>query len=298
MSHSANVYICPNCRAPISTSRDDVLCAGCSRTYERRDDIYVFVDWRAPQKIKQATFFDTPDDPDWEMQRPFGAPRLHSHAIQQKVERGVASLGTLEHGASALVVCGGSGMDAQFLAERGFRVVTSDISLGACRRAVERSRRFGFPLTAVVADAERLPFKDGSFDLVYVHDGLHHLEQPYAALDEMLRVARRAVSVNEPAAAAATRAAAWFGVAEAVEEAGNRVNRLSLDDIRGRCAAGGFDVVAAERYAMFYRHKPGLPMRVFSKRGLFEAARAGSAFANAVVGRLGNKLTVQAVRHG
>ncbi|MCP9487174.1 MAG: class I SAM-dependent methyltransferase [Gaiellaceae bacterium MAG52_C11] len=182
------------------------------------------------------------------------------------------------------------------MAEQGFSVATTDISSGASLRALERSRRFGFPLRVVVADAERLPFPNRSFDLVYVHDGLHHLEQPYVGLDEMLRVARSAVSINEPAAAAVTRAAAVIGVAENVEEAGNHVKRMSLDAIQARCDEAGFDVVQARRYAMFYRHEPGLPMRVLSKPILFTAARVGSSVVNRFVGRIGNKLTVQAVR--
>ena len=85
-----------------------------------------------------------------------------------------------------LVVCGGSGMDAEFLAKRGFGVIVSDISTAAIQRAFERARRHGFQLAgAVVADAESLPFADKSFDLAYVHDGLHHPEHPFAALREM-----------------------------------------------------------------------------------------------------------------
>ncbi|MCA1571279.1 MAG: class I SAM-dependent methyltransferase [Chloroflexi bacterium] len=31
---------------------------------------------------------------------------------------------------------------------------------------------------AVVADVEHLPYADRSLDMVYVHDGLHHLSDP------------------------------------------------------------------------------------------------------------------------
>jgi SAM-dependent methyltransferase len=39
---------------------------------------------------------------------------------------------------------------------------------------------------------------DESFDLVVVQDGLHHLPRPVLGLNEMVRVARRAVVVLEP----------------------------------------------------------------------------------------------------
>jgi ubiquinone/menaquinone biosynthesis C-methylase UbiE len=147
-----------------------------------------------------------------------------------------------------------------------------------------------------VADAERLPFRDRSFDLVYVHDGLHHLERPEAALAEMTRVARRAVSVTEPARAAATALAMRLGMAQDQEEAGNRVRRLTLDEVVAGLRSHGFEVVAAERYAMLYRHEPGRPTRALSSRPLFALAKVGLTAFNLVGGRIGNKLTVQAVR--
>jgi len=46
----------------------------------------------------------------------------------------------------------------------------------------------GCPLEARVADAEALPYPDGSFDLVVGHAVLHHLPDPGAALAEIRRV--------------------------------------------------------------------------------------------------------------
>ena len=111
-------------------------------------------------------------------------------------------------------------------------VVSADISLGASRRARERARRHGLDLTPVVADAENLPFADRSFDLVYVHDGLHHLEHPEAGVAEMARVARHAVSITEPARAARHHGPPFAaGLALEREEAGNRVARLDPDEL-------------------------------------------------------------------
>lgn len=47
-------------------------------------------------------------------------------------------------------------------------------------------------LTFRVADAEALPFDDGSFDLVHSKDSLHHMEHPERALAEYRRVLRPA----------------------------------------------------------------------------------------------------------
>jgi len=42
----------------------------------------------------------------------------------------------------------------------------------------------------LVADAQRLPFDDESFDAIHSKDSLHHMDSPEAALDEYRRVLR------------------------------------------------------------------------------------------------------------
>ena len=100
--------------------------------------------------------------------------------MTEKFRRSVKGVEDRLPGATLLTVCGGSGMDAEFLAQQGAVVIASDLSLGAAQRAVERGRRAGLPIEAVVADAEHLPFADRSVDIVYVHDGLHHLSDPWS----------------------------------------------------------------------------------------------------------------------
>jgi SAM-dependent methyltransferase len=199
-------------------------------------------------------------------------------------------------GATALTVCGGSGMDAELLACRGARVISSDISLGAARRALERSRRHGAAIAPIVADAEALPFRDRAIDLAYVHDGLHHLSDPLVGLREMTRVSARAVAVTEPARALATRIAIVLGISELEEEAGNRVERLDPLTVVAALRAAGLDVTGAERYAMYYRHEPGPMVRLLSAPGLFALARGTFRLANIPLGPLGNKMTVRAVK--
>ena len=242
----------------------------------------------------QAKWFDEHVDEEYEITRPHSTPRLHRWLLAEKFRRSVAGLDLA--GASVLSVCAGSGMDAEFLARAGAKVTAVDISAGAVRRAEERARRYGLDITALVADAEQLPFDDRAFDIAYVHDGLHHLEDPECALREMARVARQAVSVTEPARAAVTGAAVLLGLAHAREEAGNEVARLSAGQVAGTLRSCGFEPTHIERYGMFYRHEPGLPSRVLSRPGLFALARGAFQGANAVAGRFGNKLAVVAVR--
>jgi SAM-dependent methyltransferase len=258
------------------------------------DGIPVIVDGESDVTGQQAAFFDETGDSDFEIERPVGAPALYDWLLGEKFRLGIA--GVSVHGRTALVVCGGSGMDAEFLARAGADVVSSDISLGAARRTVERSRRHGVAIAPLVANAERLPFADRSVDIVYVHDGLHHLERPLVGLADMARVARLAVCVTEPARAAATAAAATIGLAENVEEAGNRVARLTLAEVQETLERYGFRITCARRYAMFYRHEPGPAMRALSRPVLFPIARTAFRLANVPLARIGNKLAVTAVR--
>jgi SAM-dependent methyltransferase len=292
-----SLLVCPACRAELEWGARDLRCTGCGATYEVADGIPVLrirhrVD-DGDHKDQQAAFFDDAD-PEFETTRPHGTPWLYGWLLGEKFRRSLDGL--TDRPTTAVTICGGSGMDAEFLASTGAAVISTDVSLGAAKRARERANRYGLAILSVVAEAEALPLADESVDLAYVHDGLHHLEGPLAGLDELSRVARRAVSVNEPARAAATRLAVHLGLSEETEEAGNRVERLDPASIVGALERNGLSVVRCERYAMVYRHEPGRAARFLSRRPLRPVVRLASNGFNAVLGGIGNKLTVQAVR--
>ncbi|HEV8686705.1 MAG TPA: class I SAM-dependent methyltransferase [Gaiellaceae bacterium] len=283
---------CPECRLPLERLR----CASCGVEYAVRDGIPWLVCRTRPSAARQATYYDEAVDAEFEITRPHGTPRLYGRLLREKFRRSVRGVELC--GRSVLVVCAGSGMDAEFLARSGACVTTVDISHGAATRTLERARRAGFDLVPLVADVERLPFVDASFDVVYVHDGLHHLDRPERGLEEMTRVARHAVCVTEPARAAVTAAAVRLGLAEAVEDAGNVVERLDAGRVVRVLGRSGFRPVRVERYAMLYRHEPGAAMRFLSLAPVYPLVLATFLFANRVLGRVGNKLVVVGVREG
>jgi SAM-dependent methyltransferase len=233
---------------------------------------------------------------DWEIERPWSGPSLYGWLMLEKLRRSLVGIEDLVPRTVALVVCAGSGMDAELLARRGARVIASDISIDAALRTRERARRHGIPLTPLVADAEALPFADQSVGLTYVHDGLHHLRNPDLGLHEMARVASVAMSVSEPARALVTRVAIHAGLALEEEPAGNRVERLEIARVAAVMHAAGLRVVGAERYPMFYRHQPGPAMRVLSRSRLVGPARKTLSGAGDWIARFSNKLAVRAVR--
>ncbi|HKU55854.1 MAG TPA: methyltransferase domain-containing protein [Gaiellaceae bacterium] len=295
----SELLVCPACRSGLAWRPETIRCTACGASYPITDGIPVLRsvedDGADGQKDVQAVYFDEAD-PEFEVSRPHGTPWLYQWLLAEKFRRSLDALPLPVEGLTAVTVCGGSGMDAEFLARAGAAVIATDISLGAARRTRERAKRFRFDVQPVVADAEALPFRDGSVDLVYVHDGLHHLDSPEAGIREMLRTSRLAVSINEPARAAATMLAARLGLSGHYEEAGNFIARLDPDAVADEVSAAGFEVVKNERYAMVYRHEPGRAARILSQPGLRSLTAIGLRSFNAVAGGIGNKLTVQAVR--
>lgn len=297
LSTLRELLACPACRGALDWQPERLECRGCGAVYEVRDDIPVLLPpggAASSHKEQQASFFDEAD-PEFEISRPHGTPWFYRWLLSEKFRRSLAAL-DFPPGTAALTVCGGSGMDAEFLGRAGFDVVATDLSFEAARRTQQRAIRYGLPILPVVADAEALPFGDASVDLVYVHDGLHHLEAPAAGLREMLRVSKTAVSINEPARAQATLLATRLRLAEHYEEAGNFIARLDPAWLAATVTGAGFEVVKRERYAMVYRHAPGRFARLLSQPGLRDLTRAALGGFNAVAGAIGNKLTLQAVR--
>ncbi|MBM3948371.1 MAG: class I SAM-dependent methyltransferase [SAR202 cluster bacterium] len=95
--------------------------------------------------------------------------------------RRFAGLGMLEVGC-------GLGTDLLCAASLGANTVGMDLSLrsaGLARRHFQLKR---MPGDFLRADAERLPYKDGSFDVVYSFGVLHHTTDTQAAINECRRV--------------------------------------------------------------------------------------------------------------
>jgi uncharacterized protein YbaR (Trm112 family) len=289
---------CPVCRGGLDWGPERIVCADCGQAYGYESGVPVLLapDALDAAKIEQARYFDQVDDPEFELLRPHTGTRLYDWLLAERFRRSTSRMAL--RGATILVVCGGSGMDAELFTEAGAAVISTDVSVGAALRARQRAATRGLDLLSVVADAERLPFADRSIELVSVHDGLHHLERPLAGVDEMARVASRAIVIAEPADAAVTNLAVRLGLALVREEPGNAVRRLRARDVARALRSGGLEVVSAKRFAMYYRHVPGRTEQALSRALPFALVRLVFRLVNAVAGRFGNKLAVQAVRSG
>jgi len=84
----------------------------------------------------------------------------------------------------------GLGTDLLEFAQKGARVTGLDLTPAGVALAQSRFRLEGVPGNFLVGDAERLPFADNRFDVVYSFGVLHHTPDTRRAFREVRRVLR------------------------------------------------------------------------------------------------------------
>jgi demethylmenaquinone methyltransferase/2-methoxy-6-polyprenyl-1,4-benzoquinol methylase len=103
------------------------------------------------------------------------------------------AVANLREGDRVLDIAGGTGDLARAFARRvgaSGRVVHTDINEAMLRTGRDRLLDDGLALPTTLCDAEQLPFRSGSFDLVSVAFGLRNMTHKEQALAEMARVLR------------------------------------------------------------------------------------------------------------
>jgi ubiquinone/menaquinone biosynthesis C-methylase UbiE len=65
-----------------------------------------------------------------------------------------------------------------------------DISFGMLKRCQKKMKKLGREIVLLQAEAESLPIKDDSFDIVFSAGGFNFFNNPGKAVDEMMRIAK------------------------------------------------------------------------------------------------------------
>lgn len=94
-------------------------------------------------------------------------------------------------GRLVMEVGAGSGRDLLDLVRAGARGVVLDYSPASLELVARQAKAQGLPVLLVRADALRMPFRDGTFDLQFHQGLLEHFRDPLPLLRENARVARR-----------------------------------------------------------------------------------------------------------
>lgn len=86
------------------------------------------------------------------------------------------------------------GFDAQYILKNGNGAIASDLNADFLKLAKEEGIISDFS----AQNAEHLTYQDQHFDYILCKESYHHFPRPYAALYEMIRVARKGIVLIEP----------------------------------------------------------------------------------------------------
>ena len=111
----------------------------------------------------------------------------HILADVSDVDKAVTSL-KYRPGAQALDVATGNGHAAIYLAEKGFKVIASDISTAMLQEASKLAAERKVHIDFHEHPAEKLPYPDGSLNLVTCRMAAHHFSAPDQFIREVSRV--------------------------------------------------------------------------------------------------------------
>ncbi len=191
MNEFADVLACPDCHVALAFDAGGARCSSCEKRYALRDGIWRFVadELIAQDEVKsinaayhdrEAAFYDD----------------MHLH-VREEVPLLQSVLRDLEPEEKVVLdVATGTGFLARQLPP-SCKLMCLDISVGMLER-VRMIRPHGVMLHG---DAEQLPVRSESVDIVTISSALHHLPSPQRALAEMQRVLKpggRLLVFHEP----------------------------------------------------------------------------------------------------
>lgn len=120
-----------------------------------------------------------------------GHPRIEdTYSTGGRLVREIEKDGDVR-GRHVLEVGAGSGRDLLELAQKGAIGVVLDYSPASLQLVQRQAKERGIPVHLVQADALRMPFRDGSFDVVFHQGLLEHFRDPMPLLRENARTLRR-----------------------------------------------------------------------------------------------------------
>ncbi|MBN2654208.1 MAG: class I SAM-dependent methyltransferase [Nitrospirae bacterium] len=111
------------------------------------------------------------------------------HGGEENVRREYLKELEIKDDSKVLEVSVGSGANLQFM-PKAPKYYGLDIAMKMMRRCQKNAVKWGLDLELFYANAEALPFKNNSFDVVFHVGGINYFNNKKAAIDEMIRVAK------------------------------------------------------------------------------------------------------------
>jgi ubiquinone/menaquinone biosynthesis C-methylase UbiE/uncharacterized protein YbaR (Trm112 family) len=187
---------CPDCREPFAMPGRDasagapesgskLVCRSCGSSYAVVDGVPELIGKSSQLNLAEvATQDHVADHYDEVRYQRASSIKYHEDTMEQLIELAPPRGTILDDGC-------GTGAFLEFVRRRALpveRYVGIDVSRGMLRHAKRRLDSTGTSHRLVLADACRLPFAAGTFDVVYARSLLHHLPDPALGLREIARV--------------------------------------------------------------------------------------------------------------
>lgn len=179
--------------------------------------------------------------------KPFADLPLHAEA-----EGMAATIAACAPNRASIVldVACGPGILACALAERARRVVGIDITPAMIEQARARQGAAGLDgCQWHVGDATRLPFENGSFDLVTTRYSFHHMPDPAAAMAEMKRVCQVGGRIVVIDATPSAEAQGAYDRMETLRDP-SHTSALTIEELRQIGATAGLTEVLVDSYRL------------------------------------------------
>jgi SAM-dependent methyltransferase len=160
LSNLADLLACPSCHGRLKPSEAGLECTDCGSVY--RTDPHGFIEFRPGESADGVYEQDTTPEE-------YAETQLHSG--QRLFDEYILPLLLKERFSTVLDAGCGMGMGVTRLADQGYRAFGIDLPNMAkfWARAGKDPKRF------FCADAARLPFRDGFFDVVYCMGAFEHI---------------------------------------------------------------------------------------------------------------------------
>ena len=187
MRIESDLLRCPVCKGSLNEIEGGWRCASCGLDYPLCDG---FPDLVPPSisslKRSERSHYTDLIDFYLRMHETWKGSPFYNHVHDDFL----GDLKRLPAGSLILEVGCGLGSDGLKLLRSGYRVVETEIapgSLGEARR-LHHDHGFSDSCAHLLADAENLPFAEGTFDGAFMVASLHHLQEPVSCLREIRRV--------------------------------------------------------------------------------------------------------------
>jgi ubiquinone/menaquinone biosynthesis C-methylase UbiE/uncharacterized protein YbaR (Trm112 family) len=285
-------------------------CDVCNQTFPVEDGIPVFLpdnllknssdpsfsslDEGTRQKVLQRQWHDQAhmSHSDAYKRSTYGERSLFAFRLYYQLREVEAILAARQYSTIANVCCG-QGFELEYLSLFGRHVIAADISLKSVQRAVAKGEKLGISVEGICCDAENLPLQDNACELTITHHSLHHLANPIAGLEEMVRVSSGTIALFEPAKGIARYLARALGLKPTVEESGNKVYEFSSKELRQLCQKSGARLRYLRRSLVTGPTSEPQAFKRLDEIGLTRTLCSGIAIANRFAGRLiGTKCSV------